>query len=211
MGKSDSIIFNEYKSVLSNIKSQINSVAFLGFSQENDLTKSIVAKTKSFYDLSLGNWDINSDWTLDQKYDLIVSTRCPYFSKDPKAFIKKCKNHLTERGYALIDWGLGDHWRFKDYKVGWLRHGELEFAYKPTNFLYSCYWHDDLLLDQNVNLFWDSILLNPEFGYTNQNNLKEVVEKEIPYLVNYKVEKIKTVFLWPERPQLYIITLIRND
>jgi len=209
MGKSDQFIFPEYLKLISDIKAE--SIALLGFSQENDFTRSINAKTKKFFDVSLGNWDINSDWSLNQKFDLIISTRCPYFSKDPKTFIAKCKEHLTQGGHALIDWGLGDHWRFKNYKVGWLRHGELEFAYKPSNFLHSCYWHDDLLSDPNVISFWNCVVKNPELGYTQQDDLKEVIKKEVQHLISYDVKKIKTVFLWPERPQLYIITLIENQ
>ena len=80
MGKSDAIIFPEYVQALSQIDRKINSVAFLGFSAENSLTRRILCENRSFYDLSLGNWNINSDWSLDKKYDLIVCTRCAYFS-----------------------------------------------------------------------------------------------------------------------------------
>lgn len=207
MGKSDQFIFLEYLEILKDIHA--NSIAFLGFSKENALTRSFNSYKKDFYDISLGNWQINSDWSLLQKYDLIVCTRCAYFSKNPQLFIEKCKKHLTTGGHALIDWGLGDHWRFKNYKVGWVRDGEQEYAYQTNNFLYSCYWNDDLMKDDEVQAFWNAIKNNPQFRY-GEETLKSVIEKEIPQLVNYKCKKITTKFLWPESPQLYIMTLITN-
>ena len=116
MGKSDPYIFAEYAKILPKFKYE--SIAFLGQTSDNEFTKLIDSNIRHFYDLSLGNWDINSDWNLERNYDLIVCTRCAYFSKDPQNFIEKCKRHLTASGHALIDWGLGDHWRFDDYKVG---------------------------------------------------------------------------------------------
>jgi len=206
MGKSDSIIFEEYKKLLRNVNA--SSVAFLGFPKENLLTLSIDVPVKHFYDLSIGNWNINDDWILTQQYDLIVCTRCAYFSKNPQLFIEKCKRHLTADGHALIDWGLGDHWRFKNYKVGWVRDGEHEYAYQANNFLYSCYWNDELLKDDDVNLFWQNVKKNPRFGYASKN-ISDVIKEEIPSIVSYPC-KITTKFLWPESPQLYIITLVKN-
>jgi len=89
------------------------------------------------YDLKLGNWNINSEWELDKKYDTIVSLRCPYFAKDPEDFIKRCYRHLNESGKLYVDWGLGDHWRFDKFKIGWVKDGEHEYAYKEDNFLWS--------------------------------------------------------------------------
>jgi len=208
MGKSDVFLFEEYEKMLCNVTA--SSIAFLGFSKENEFTRKLQAPIRDFYDLSLNNWNINEDWNLSKNYDLIVCTRCAFFSKNPTNFIEKCKNHLSKEGNALIDWGLGDHWRFDKYKIGWIRYGEQEYAYKPNNFLYSCYWNDVLIEDQSVKLFWESIIKNPEFGYNKNDDIKSVIEREIPALVDYKVEKLKTVFLWPERPQLYILTMVKK-
>lgn len=209
MGKSDPIIFEEYRKALKGLKAP-SSIAFLGFPGENNLTMSLNASVKNFYDLSLNNWEINDDWSLGQKYDLIVCTRCAYFSKDPEVLIKKIKNHLTVGGHALIDWGLGDHWRFKQYKVGWIRNGEQEYAYHPSNFLHSCYWNDNLSKDEQVQDFWKAVKSNPNFGYEGKK-LEDIITSEVPQLVDYACEKLLTKFLWPESPQLYIITLIKND
>lgn len=208
MGKSDPLIFAEYSKILEGELNFCNSIAFLGFNQENYWTSSIPGEIRHFYDIQLNNWNINDDWSLQQNYDLIICTRCAYFSKNPRTFIEKCKLHLTENGKALIDWGLGDHWRFKNYKVGWERGGEREFAYKPDNFLYSCYWDDQLAQDITVKEFWKHVSNNKNFGYAIEDEISEVVKKEVPQLVKYETKKIKTIFLWPEQPQLYIITLI---
>jgi hypothetical protein len=209
MGKSDIYVFQEYEKALRDIKLPIDSAAFLGFSCENSFTKSIHASTKDFYDLSLNNWDINTKWSLPRQYDLIVSTRCPYFSKDPYDFLKRCKEHLASGGKALIDWGLGDHWRFKNYKVGWMRENEHEYAYSKDNHLYSCIWRDDFIKHPEVKRFWD--LVRGKFGYEENDKLEDIVRREIPCIVDYNYEKISFITLWPESPQLYIITTVVNE
>jgi len=210
MGKSDNLIFPEYHKALQGIGQPL-SVAFLGNKEENQFTSTIISKNSHFYDLQLDNWNINSNWHLKQKYDLIVCTRCAYFSKEPNLFIQKCKMHLNPGGYALIDWGLGDHWRFENYKVGWVRNGEHEYAYKKDNFLYSCYWKNNLAKEKNVIDFWKNVVSNRRFGYSSEDILQSVIEKEVPHIVNYDVEKISCLFLWPDNPQLYITTLIKNE
>lgn len=210
MGKSDPIIFKEYIRFLNDEEKTYSSVAFLGFNKENQFTKTINATTRHFYDLQLNNWNINDDWSLEQQYDLIVCTRCAYFSKNPLLFIEKCKLHLNKNGIALVDWGLGDHWRFENYKIGWVRNGEHEFAYSPDNFLYSCYWNNDLLQDKEIQMFWNTIKNNKKFGYKQESSFDKILKKEIPCLVDYECKKITTKFLWPEAPQLYIITMIQK-
>lgn len=210
MGKSDPYVFNLYSSVLSQGGIRQNSVAFLGFSGENSFTLGVKAINRDFYDLSLNNWEINSEWKLNRNYDLIVSTRCPYFSKDPKDFLKRCLDHLAPGGHALIDWGLGDHWRFSDYKVGWCRNGQREFAYTRENFLNSCYWNSSLESDEETNKFWEAVKKG-NFGYENEVSLREIVEKEVPVLIDYKTKITKTLFMWPQSPQLYIATLVARD
>lgn len=209
MGKSDPFVFEEYYKILREAFSlPLTSVAFLGFSQENSFTRLFNTPVKDFYDLSLGNWNINDSWSLKKKYDFIACTRCAYFSKDPKDFIERCKDNLTDNGIALIDWGLGDHWRFQDYKIGWVRNGEHEFAYKEDNFLYSCFWNEKLLEHEEVQNFWNAVKNNSGFGYQADDSFVEVIKKEVPHLIDYECKKIVTKFLWPESPQLYIITLI---
>lgn len=211
MGKSDEFVFAEYRKLLTgSFTSPVTSAAFLGFSQENNFTRLINVATKDFYDLSLENWDINDQWVLKQKYDFIVCTRCPYFSKNPKDFIQRCKDSLTDKGLALIDWGLGDHWRFQNYKVGWVRHGEHEFAYKESNLLYSCFWNDEIAKYDEVQKFWSTVKNDPRFGYQATDSLDEVVRREVPQLIDYRCKKVSAKFLWPESPQLYIMTLIEK-
>jgi SAM-dependent methyltransferase len=211
MGKSDIIIFKEYANVLSLAAAAFKDVAFLGFSQENEFTNSIIAETKTFYDLSLGNWDINTSWSLNQKYDLIVCTRCAYFSKNPDDFILRIKDHLVSGGHALIDWGLGDHWRFSKYKIGWIRDGEHEFAYKKDNFLYSCFWNDYVKNHEDTIKFWNYVISNPSFGYTLTDDIDQIIKKEIPKTICYKTKFLSIKCLWPESPQLYIITLVSES
>ena len=204
MGKSDSFVFPFYLEMLKDLRPE--SIAFLGFDKENHFTSKIESPIRKFYDISLGNWNINSDWNLEQKYDLIVCTRCAYFCKHPEQFIVKCKQHLTEKGNAFVDWGLGDHWRYQNFKVGWLRNGEHEKAYYENNFLYSSYWTDELEKDEEVKKFWKAVKSN-NYNYSDSDTLSQVIKKEVPSIVEYQTKLTKTLFLWPESPQLYIATL----
>lgn len=205
MGKSDPLIFRDYIEMTQQLRP--SSIAFLGFSKPNAFTDTLNAETKHFYDLThIVKWDINSDWTLDQKYDLIVSTRCPYFARDPQTFLRKCKESLNPGGRIFVDWGLGDHWRFDKFKVGWVRDGEQEHAYAPGNFLHSCLWRKEFADDPVVRQFWSHV--RGRFGYSVDEDLDQVVRQEIPSLIDYEFEKIRFRFLWPETPQLYIMTLI---
>ncbi len=84
MGKSNPIYFPWIQSL---IKPK-GDVALLGFSDNTYFNGDL-------YDLSLNNWNINSDWKLPQKYDTIICTRCAYFAKHPEDFIKRCYNNLS--------------------------------------------------------------------------------------------------------------------
>ena len=161
MGMSDSILYPRYMEIFDrNINREINSIAFLGFSSHQHVTSHISSKNPTacidFYDIELDGdfkWDINSNWDLKQKYDLVVCLRCPYFAKDPKKFLEKCHNNLNEGGYIFIDWGLGDHWRFSDYKIGWVKNEEHEHAYVAGNYLWSTVWDDSFLNDDQFKIF----------------------------------------------------------
>lgn len=204
MGRSDPIVFPWYTSMLDSL--EYSSVAFLGFAHENAFTSTLSAPVRHFYDRGLGNWEINSGWQLKQSYDLIVSTRCPYFARRPDEFVNRCREHLIDGGRALIDWGLGDHWRFSSFKVGWVRDGEHEHAYADDNFLWSCFWNDDVSRHPVTQEFWKNV--RGKFGYNEDESVDDVVRREVPVLVDYGCLRIECMFLWPESPQLYIATLI---
>ena len=157
------------------------------------------------YDLELGNWNINSSWQLNKKYDTIVCTRCAYFAKDPEDFIARCYDNLNDGGQIYIDWGLGDHWRFKNFKIGWVKDGEHEFAYQNDNFLWSTVWSDSFMEDEQYKLFEKRV---EKFGYTD---VKNSIYSEVPNILN--TNTIKKYFsicynllaLWEDYPQLYIL------
>jgi len=135
------------------------------------------------YDRKFGNWDINSDWNLNKEYNTIICTRCAYFAKDPERFIKKCYDNLEDNGKLYVDWGLGDHWRFKNFKVGWVKNGEQEYAYGTNNFLWSVVWDDGFLENEQCKIFEMEI---KKKGY---NNLKDAIFKEVPCVLDYEFIK----------------------
>ena len=162
------------------------------------------------YDLSLGNWNINEEWVLSKKYDTIICTRCAYFAKDPHGFIKRCHDYLNAGGTLYVDWGLGDHWRFPNYKIGWVKDGEHEYAYSNDNFLWSTVWSDDFLKDPQFRLFQSRV---KKFGY---EHIKSAIFEEVPNILNINyVEKFyKTYYnmisLWEDLPQLYILLSLKK-
>ena len=176
----------------------VGSVALLGFTNNNFFRGDL-------YDLQLDNWNINSDWQLSKKYDTIICTRCAYFAKDPEVFINRCHNNLNEGGRLYVDWGLGDHWRFKNYKIGWVKNNEQEYAYKEDNFLWSTVWDDSFLEDPQFKIFSQRV---KKFGY---NDVKEAIFKEVPKVL--QLDHIKKYFsisytmmpLWEDGPQIYIL------
>jgi len=209
VGKSDPYVFGFYKSLLPDCFYE--SVALLGSQKDNSFTASIKCQEKDFYDLGLDNWNINDEnWKINKKYDLVVSTRCPYFSKDPKLFIEKCLSILKPGGTALLDWGLGDHWRFDNYKIGWVKDGEHEYAYEEDNFLWSTIWHDSFLENSEFKKFEKNVL---KHGYTS---VKNAIFKEVPAILelkditdNYFIG-CSILSLWEDLPQLYVPLILKN-
>ena len=208
MGKSDPFIFDFYRSLLPN--QEYEKVACLGNQKDNTFTASISCKEKHFFDLALDNWNINDDvWNIKEKYDLIVCTRCAYFAKKPDVFINKCLGLLKPHGIVFLDWGLGDHWRFDNFKVGWVKDGEHEFAYKEDNFLWSAIWHDSFLEHPEFIKFQHNI---KKFGYSN---VKDAIFSEVPVVLDLslidKQMSVALLTLWKDLPQLYVGLLVKNE
>lgn len=213
MGKSDPHVFNFYKNTLPD--KLYESVAFLGFSKSNNFTDSIQSLKKDFYDMQLENWNINDDaWGIEKKYDLVVCTRCPYFAKDPRSFIEKSLEILRPSGYLLADWGLGDHWRYENFKIGWIKNGEHESAYSEDNHLWSFVWHQQLELMPEFLQFSENVKAK---GY---HDVKKAIEDEVPSLMHLEKSdfdldfndiKASVLTLWPDSPQLYVCYLFKKN
>lgn len=215
MGRSDQIVFEFYTRVMGiNLNKHFDSVGCFGQPKENTFTKMIRSRKKCFFDLSLNNWNINLfPYVSKEKFDLLICTRTAYFSKNPLEMIKEFKKLLRPGGKILIDWGLGDHWRFERFKIGWLKDQEHEFAYSEKNYLWSCYLSEKMIKSLDFSKFEKNC---KKFGYDSiLNAIKEEVpfvlhEKELKELgINIIVEK--SMFLWPEAPQLYTCLLIEGD
>jgi len=208
MGKSDPHIFSKYLGILETAEREsFGKTCFLGFQGANLLVRSIPHEFSYFYDLMTNGWNINDEiWNIEKEsFDTVICTRLAYFSKDPAAFFEKCYNILKPGGILLVDWGVGDHWRFKDYKIGWVKNGEHEHAYEDDNFLWSCVWDDSFLQHPEYKKFSTWV---DKHGY---KDVKSAIENEVPNvftvqeacsLFNIKVDMLA---LWEDLPQLYII------
>lgn len=200
MGKSDAFV----KPFYDNFVKPVGDVALLGYNNNNWWPGDL-------YDLSLGNWDINSDWKLDKKYDSIICTRVAYFCKDLESFFVKCKEHLNPGGKLYVDFGLGDHWRFYPYKIGWVdKNGQQEYAYDKANKLWSTVWDDDFEVDNEFMTFSKNV---ERFGY---EYVKDAIKSEVPVVLD--IDDVRKYFkvdyhlltLWTDNPQLYILLECTN-
>jgi len=215
VGKSDPHVFETYLKILDAEKiPKPKKVGFFGFSEENAFTKAFLIDNhdKIFYDMKLNNWQINDfPYNIDQKFDLIVCTRCAYFCKEPLLMMAEFYRLLNPRGCIFIDWGLGDHWRFDNFKVGWVKDGEHEWAYNEDNFLWSAIWSDHS--SPHKEKFSNYI---KKFNYPS---LEEAIFSEVPkilyfddlYFLGYVKSKIYDFTLWPENPQLYSVLVTRKS
>ena len=194
MGRSDPFVYRFYTD---NIR-PAGEVAQLG-SRDNRLFRG------ELYDRDLDNWEINSDWELGSKYDTIICTRCAYFAKDLTKFFKSAYDHLSPGGSLYVDFGIGDHWRYEDYKIGWTKNGEHESAYWDENYLWSFVWDDRFLEDREYKKFCEYA---KKKGY---DDVKAAVWEETPeVLLLTGLEDMfevtyKTLTLWEESPQFYVL------
>lgn len=198
MGVTNAIIVPFYKGIIRDFDSP---VALLGF-VDNSIFEGDI------YDIQKGNWDINSKWELDKKYNTIICTRCAYFAKDPEDFIIRCYDSLNVDGKLYVDWGVGDHWRFKNFKVGWVKGGEQEFAYGKENYLWSMVWDESFLLNNQYKMFEKEI---EKIGY---DNLKNAIFEEVPTVLDYgfikKYFDITYTILTIVKPHLQMYVFIKG-
>ena len=207
MGKSNKLVFPWY---IKNLPENAKRIAILGSTEDSFVYQKYPNAEIKLYDIQLCNWDINADvWNIEEcSFDLVVITRCAYFSKDPESLIEKSLKLLREMGILFVDWGMGDHWRFKNYKVGWVKDGEHEFAYHEDNFLWSTVWSHDLLTHTQVQIFAERI---KKYGYSC---IESAINTEFPRVFNINNKdtliKVDALALWEENPQLYILTIFQR-
>jgi SAM-dependent methyltransferase len=209
MGKSDPLIFSAYSKALTKevLDIEYNNVCFLGNTKHNSFTSNIKASFAEFHDLNLNGWNINDlPWKINsEKFNFVSCTRCAYFSKSPETFFEELNRILAPGGRFIVDWGLGDHWRFSNYKVGWQKEGEHEHAYNDENYLWSTIWHDLFSKHPEFIKFENWI---KKFGY---KSVKTAINDEVPVVFNLKdandnfIFKIDMITLWEDAPQIYFI------
>lgn len=219
MGKSNQYVFPWY--ALHVAKQQYNRVCILGAVDHDDFTRTINSSSFEFFDLALNNWDINAaEWNIElNAYDLVICMRCAYFADDASCFLQKCLSLLLPNCKALIDWGLGDHWRHKPYIVGWKN--ELLNVNETVTFningkqhisnLSSTFWDDKLSLHPAAIEFLKNIKQVNQ--YYDEHTLTDIIFDEVPSILTFDDQQVKLycssvdmLTLWSDSPQLYILT-----
>ena len=220
MGKSDPYVFRYYletlyKTINQNKIKNIENCAFFGFSKSNTLTNAINFKNKKYFDLELCNWNINDyPYQVNEKFDLIICTRVAYFCKQPKKLLSEFYKILNDEGIILIDWGMGDHWRFKEFKIGWVKNNEHEYAYHDDNFLWSGFY-DKKIMKNCPHYIKFLECCKSKKGYKDP---QVSIIKEFPKLIEledfetcgYQILNIENLFLWPDNPQLYTTIIAKK-
>ena len=177
---------------------EYETIGLFGQAEDNFISSELKSSKRYFYDMSLKNWNINAfPYNVEEKFDLIVCTRCAYFSKNPEKMLEEFFQMLNPGGTILIDWALGDHWRFEDYKVGWIKNNEQEYAYGEDNLLWSTAWHDSFLENGEYKFFENWV---KRYGY---EDVKTVIKDEVPVILNlseYEHVEFGIKSLWPKRP-----------
>ena len=207
-GRSKDYLMPIYTKLITNLvsNSSVHKVACLGAPGPyfvSDLAKKICGINCDFYDLGLGNWNINSAWHLPNKYDFIFCTRCAFFSRNPLDFIKKCHQNLNHKGLLLVDWNFGH--KFDGYRIGCVKDGLHEHdEHAPDNFIWSGVWNDNFKDHPQFKLFEKR---TKKYGYTD---VPKAIKKETPSLLNtddisrYFEVETELLSLWEDDPLLYI-------
>ena len=207
MGKSDPVIFPWYASRMTSLAGK--RIAFLSQTEHNFLSRSLSPAESYFYDISLGNWDMNQHqaWSIPE-VDAIVCTRAACFSENPKDFIERCLSSVVPGGTVFIDWGLGDHWRHRKFMVGWVSGEErVSVTYDKVHYLRSAYWTSEFEAHPEVQKFslWIS-----EKGY--DKSLTDIIKEEVPCVTCHpSLVAYDAITLWQDSPQLYVLTEFRHD
>ncbi len=207
MGRSDGIVFPWYAERMRSVAGQ--RILFLAQPGHNSLSHSLGPSASHFFDLSLGNWDINqeADWP-SPEVDAVICTRGAYFSERPLDFVERCLRSVRPGGIVFIDWGLGDHWRFKKFRVGWRDQEEHEYSTVGDRrcHLQSAAWNSCLEDHPQVAAFREWI---KPFGY--EGKLGPHVLKEVPSVLGIPSSSVvDCLAIWPEMPQLYILTAFQR-
>ncbi len=202
MGKSDSVIFPWYASRMQHLVGK--RIAFLAQTGHNALSVSLRPSESHFFDLTLGNWDMNQEqkWQIPE-VDAIVMTRGAYFSDDPEMLIRRCLEAVSPGGRVVIDWGLGDHWRSSVFLVGWEGKGvKVSAPYDPPRYLRSVFWQAEFERHPQAAQFNEWI---SPMGY--HGSLTGAVMREVPRIASSPQPVMwDAVALWPDSPQLYVLT-----
>ena len=163
------------------------------------------------HEFKLSNGDLTSIYNsrtfcLYEDIDKIISQGLAKGGSLENAIVVKDNKILNDNGHLLVDWGLGDHWRFEEYKVGWVKNEEQEYCYGEDNFLWSTVWHESFLNHSECQKFSEWIKKK------KYDDLEKAINDEVPSILSpeklsglFKSVMIDMVSLWEESPQLYIL------
>jgi len=118
-----------YKPVIANNVDleNIKSIAWLGWANDNKITKTIIyncpnLQKSDLYDIDINQndktkyWDINEDWGVSG-YDLVICLRTTLFSKSSEHFLRNLKKTIDNNGKVIVDFLLPEIKRLSDFSI----------------------------------------------------------------------------------------------
>lgn len=222
MGKTDKYIIPIYKNI---IKEYIkDDTAFFGSDSNDKLANAFDVKYR--YDKKLNNWDINSNWNINQKHSSIICFRTSGFSKNPKLLLENFYHILDNNGILIIDWSLGsDHYltrKSKEWTWGWELNEERCYGeYGKTKcFLYSSCLTTESTSSTAFDCLYNYSLKQKKYKKCTKNQLVDTIKQEFDeYLIDEKdITKYFDIikeFCWTPiaisgRAQFYIIHTLKR-
>lgn len=217
MGKTDSLIIPIYKRYLQKYFS--DSVDFFGSTSKDKLCQNI--KSARFFDLQIGNWNINTKWSIQTSR--AVCLRTSGFAINPNDLITSFSKNMDKNGILLIDWSLGsDHYprESKKWTWGWGNGADQCYGeYKNKKcYLYSSYLSRNLIISNAYQELCN--FAAKQIHYQQVKNHYEQIQSEFKeYLLNHELledhfsileEKIWTPLTRNGRAQLYTIQILRK-
>lgn len=217
MGRTDKFLIPVYKKIITKYGDNFH---FYGSTPSDKLACNL--KSCEFFDIQMGNWDINGEWNTPQT-DKAICLRSSGFSINPNMLIENFANKIKSKGILIIDWTMGsDHYQrdSKDWTWGWHDtrnrcYGEYnnkkyplyssylsDFGFNSSSFKQICKYAITLKKYENIKN-WEEQVRSEFMEYWLSRNILEKYFKVLGEVTWTPIEK-------NGRAQLYLIQTLQR-